>query len=367
MKLLALALLLAPLPLAAQSDTASALPTDPTQLLTMAAPLYDYTSPDMKPWHVRYHYQNFDQSGTLTSEGDFEYWSATTSVSKASWKSGDQSYLEWHTADGKELRAGTRKSLEGMDHTLTAALIPGFLKIKDSHSGDRPLKYFTTVISSQPVACAGSAQSSTVQVRPSTVPGEEQMQIEIKPSTGDTKIDSLDGASPGYCFDQHTPVLIASHEAGTITTLYGKNRKFQNHNFPGQFTISYVGAKRVVAKLEDLKEVHANDAAFTPSADATEYVRQTTWTVPVTDLVLDKSVEPVHPENAQGARIGGTVVVRATITKDGGVKEASVVSSPDDSLSAAALNAVRQWHYKPYTMNGQQKEVNTWIKVAFKP
>ena len=40
----------------AQSDTAGALPTDPNALLAMAAPYYDYLSPDMKPWHMRYHY-----------------------------------------------------------------------------------------------------------------------------------------------------------------------------------------------------------------------------------------------------------------------------------------------------------------------
>jgi hypothetical protein len=175
MKLFALALLLAPFPLAAQSDAATALPTDPDQLLTLAAPLYDYASPDMKPWHIRYHYQNFDQSGKALAEGDFDYWWSTTGMSKASWTSGGQSYTEWHPADGTELRSGTMKAPAGMEHRIKFALLPAFVKLKDPHPGDRPRQYFTTVVSSQPVACVGSAQGSTVSVRPSPYAGKDDV------------------------------------------------------------------------------------------------------------------------------------------------------------------------------------------------
>src|ERR1700760_1241935 len=91
----------------AQSDTAGALPTDPNALLAMAAPYYDYLSPDMKPWHMRYHYQNYDEKGVPGAEGEFDYWWSTSKVSRASWTQGNQSHIEWHTADGKELRSTT--------------------------------------------------------------------------------------------------------------------------------------------------------------------------------------------------------------------------------------------------------------------
>lgn len=369
MKLLALVLLLCPLPLAAQSDAASPLPTDPNQLLTIAAQFYDYASPDMKPWHVRYHYQSFDQSGQPLGEGDFDYWWSTTKVTKISWTNGDQSHIEWHTADGKELRSVTGKDIGGLDHRLSSALIPGFLKINDQKPRDRPLVYFITLVSSQPVACVGASRSSTVQVRPSTVSGESA--LGITPSNADKKIDTLDAASPGYCFDQHAPVLIASHENGTITTFYGQNRKFQNHNFADQITISYVGAKRVVATLKDLTEVPADDPSFTPSPDAKEYVSQMTRTVSpliqIPTLTLIKRVDPVYPPSARAAHVEGTVVVQATIAKDGTMKDAKVISSPSDALSEAALDAVRQWLYKPNIVNGQPTEIHTKISVTFHP
>ena len=260
----------------AQSDAAGVLPSDPNALLQMAAPHYDYASPDMKPWHIRYHYQYYDENGLPGAEGEFDYWWSTTKVSRASWTHGIQSHIECHTADGKELRSVTGNDIPSMEHRLYFALLPGFLKMKDSLSGDRQLKYFTTKYSSQQLACVGS----------------------VKPSNADTKIDSLDSVWPAYCFEEHEPVLIASHENGTLTNLYGQVQKFQNHNFAGQIEISYVGKKRVEARLEDLSEVHADDAAFTPSTDAKEYIPQTISTVvpamQMKPLVLIKRVDPVY-------------------------------------------------------------------------
>jgi protein TonB len=60
-------------------------------------------------------------------------------------------------------------------------------------------------------------------------------------------------------------------------------------------------------------------------------------------------------------------VVEATIGKDGRITDANVVSSPEASLSAAALDAVRQWRYEPYTVNGQPTEIHTRISVGFVP
>jgi protein TonB len=59
------------------------------------------------------------------------------------------------------------------------------------------------------------------------------------------------------------------------------------------------------------------------------------------------------------------VLIRAKIGKDGRIENAEVVSSPDPSLSAAALDAVRQWRYRPYVLNGQTVEADTPISVIF--
>lgn len=77
-----------------------------------------------------------------------------------------------------------------------------------------------------------------------------------------------------------------------------------------------------------------------------------------------KDVAPVYPAIAKSARVGGTVVVEATIDADGKVAEAHVVKSVP-LLDQAALDAVRQWEYKPSTLNGKAVPVVMTVNVNF--
>ena len=76
-------------------------------------------------------------------------------------------------------------------------------------------------------------------------------------------------------------------------------------------------------------------------------------------------VPPIYPPSARAAHISGKVVIQALIVKDGIPQNAKVVSSPDESLSQAALDAVRQWRYQPYTLNGEPVSVMTTINLEF--
>jgi TonB family protein len=73
---------------------------------------------------------------------------------------------------------------------------------------------------------------------------------------------------------------------------------------------------------------------------------------------------PVYPIDAKNAGVSGTVVLAATIDTDGMVKELHVASGPD-LLQQAALDAVREWRFRPYLLNGQPVEVHTQINVVF--
>lgn len=81
---------------------------------------------------------------------------------------------------------------------------------------------------------------------------------------------------------------------------------------------------------------------------------------------LDHLVEPIYPKDAADERIKGTVTLEATIGKDGSVKNLRYVSGPQ-MLAPAAMDAVRQWHYKPTTLDGRPAEVSTTINVIFAP
>ena len=81
-------------------------------------------------------------------------------------------------------------------------------------------------------------------------------------------------------------------------------------------------------------------------------------------LVL-KRVQPRYPSQALQMRIQGPVQLQATITKNGDIANLKVVSG-DAVLAHAAQEAVRQWKYKPYYLNGEPVQIETQILVNFK-
>lgn len=79
---------------------------------------------------------------------------------------------------------------------------------------------------------------------------------------------------------------------------------------------------------------------------------------------LAYKVVPTYPSLAKSARIQGQVLLQAVISKQGGIENLRVVSGPP-MLVSAAVEAVRQWRYRPYILNGEPVEVETQITVNF--
>lgn len=75
-------------------------------------------------------------------------------------------------------------------------------------------------------------------------------------------------------------------------------------------------------------------------------------------------VEPTYPSQAFQDRVQGTVILKALISKEGAIEDLQVISG-DPLLSGAAIDAVKQWRYRPYTLNGEPVEVDTQIVVNF--
>ncbi len=84
----------------------------------------------------------------------------------------------------------------------------------------------------------------------------------------------------------------------------------------------------------------------------------------VSQGLLIRQVKPNYPALARQARIQGTVVLQAVISKDGSIEHLTLVSG-HPMLAPAAIEAVKQWKYKPYFLNGEPVEVDTTINVNF--
>ena len=84
----------------------------------------------------------------------------------------------------------------------------------------------------------------------------------------------------------------------------------------------------------------------------------------VTTGMLIRRVEPSYPALARSARISGNVVLKAIINREGLIQDLQLVSG-HPMLVPSAIDAVRQWRYRPYLLNGQPVEVETTITVIF--
>jgi len=84
----------------------------------------------------------------------------------------------------------------------------------------------------------------------------------------------------------------------------------------------------------------------------------------VAEGFLLKKHPPAYPPIAKAARVSGTVVLDATISKTGAVENLRVLSG-HPLLQQAALDAVKTWRYKPYLLNGHPITVETTVNVIF--
>jgi protein TonB len=73
---------------------------------------------------------------------------------------------------------------------------------------------------------------------------------------------------------------------------------------------------------------------------------------------------PVYPAIAKAAGVHGTVVLQATISKNGTIENLRVMSGPV-LLQQAAMDAVKTWRYRPYLLNGEPVKVETTVNVVF--
>ena len=84
----------------------------------------------------------------------------------------------------------------------------------------------------------------------------------------------------------------------------------------------------------------------------------------VSNGLLIRKVQPAYPPLARQARIQGQVLLQAQISKDGSIENLQLISG-HPMLAPAAIEAVKQWRYKPYMLNGEPEAVDTQVVVNF--
>jgi len=87
----------------------------------------------------------------------------------------------------------------------------------------------------------------------------------------------------------------------------------------------------------------------------------------VAKVLLIKKVDPQFPNELREAGVRGPVVLQILISKEGNVEPSITAVSGDPKLVPAAMEAVKTWKYKPYTLNGTAVEVETTVSIPYPP
>jgi len=117
------------------------------------------------------------------------------------------------------------------------------------------------------------------------------------------------------------------------------------------------GATSSASTPNGLADARTIDARTTGAGDRVQLSPQTTQSVSV-------SVAPDYPLLARQMKVQGAVSLQALISREGTIQELQILSGPS-ILAAAAREAVKQWHFKPYLQNGQPVETQARITVNF--
>ena len=214
---------------------------------------------------------------------------------------------------------------------------------------------------------SSTAQTSSIEMTPaapSTAPASATVVASPSPATktqASATSNSMNSASPKDTEGEESDVTVTHLESAP------------------KLVVKSGLATKPSAKSESTAEVAAPSLGVNEDQSAiSNIVQSTTAAVPkvapqqtlkvsqgVTQGLLLRRVQPVYPPQALQMHIQGAVQVLATINKEGKITSLKVLSG-DPILSRAATEAVSQWRYKPYFLNGEPVEIQTQIVVNFK-
>ena len=313
-------------------------------LLEAAAPHYDFSSPEMKPWHLKATYQLYDDAGKPTEQGTYEYWWASPKVHRSTWARKGASRTEWHTVGGVFETQESGEPLKYFERDLPRLLLSPLPNEGETDSKDVKLAHREVKIGKVKVPCVMLVQT--------------KMESE---ASGPPPI----GKYATYCFDTDAHALRFAYRYGQLTIEFLHVVKIQSRYLP--FSIQIIdGQKQMFSvTVTQVSGLNPEDSALLPAKDA----KVSEPTVFQSDIVLRnelvKRVMPAYPSEARADRKQGTVALAAIIGTDGRIEHLELIVSPWPILTKAAEDGIEQWRYKPYLVDGKPVKVETTINVVF--
>jgi protein TonB len=218
----------------------------------------------------------------------------------------------------------------------------------------------TSSVSQQPITTASHAPAAESAVAPSVPITEPRSSVSQPIAPQNSKPSANIGNSPAITIDADTEPVTKKAAPAIVVKSYAAGKKPQAQ---GEESAPQLPSPLAVASPNDknLSGLMSSVPTALPKATlATLKISQG-----VSQGLLIKRVQPRYPQNALAMRVQGAVELQATINKEGNISNLKVVKG-DAVLARAATEAVRQWRYKPYYLNGEPVDIETQITVNFK-
>jgi len=308
------------------------MPTDPKELMLLAAKVNGLTGDDVKPWHLKATYKTFDEQGNVKDQGIYEEF----------WVSSKEFKRTFTGAAFTQTEFGTEKGIMVFGKQI-------------------PLPNPITQLRNEFV---GSMMS------PEAIQGTN---FELKQrEVGNIKFDCLNPiTSAGIlygtisCLDIGKSILRLSASQGGTQSIHNGIVKFQNRYIAEDLRLIQQSRLVLTSHIDTIEGLKTtDDTLFQPPTDATAKRISITVAGGVSAGMLLKNVPPDYPLYAIVEGIQGTVVLQATISKEGRIIDLHVISGPSE-LQQASMDAVKQWKYRPYLLNDEPVEVQTIVNVLF--
>ena len=317
----------------AQETSAAALPSDPRELMLLATKTNGLTGDDVQLWHLKATYQLFDDRGNVKDQGTYEeFW-----VNPAKYKrivTGTKfNYSVYGTEKGAFFSGDQEQEFAGEDDVRRGLLnwLPTPEVIEKNNyflhkREDSGLKF----------ACLNQIDANGLAFGPS------------------------------WCLDADKLILRISFSSNGDQILHNRILRFRGRFLTGNMQLNHGGRTALSAHLDSIETIGTVDeAAFlSPAGALPRKARRISIAGGVSQGFLIKRVVPEYPSAAKEAGVSGTVVLKAVIGKDGRIRNLQVVSGPT-MLKQAALDAVKQWVYRPYMLYDEPVEVQTTVNVIF--
>jgi len=303
------------------------MPTDPTALMSLAREKNGLDSLDVQPWHIRGTYTFFDFDGKPYNTGVYEEWWFSERKYKRSYVSAKFNQVDYATGTGL-YREGSQDWPGFNELSLRSNLI-------EPLPDDGTLKAFKLRHHAEPV---GKSDINCVTLR--------------YPLSSNITVSK--GFFPDFCFEPLIPALRLVLQMGGAQTVYDSIVAFQGHYLAQELRTVVKGKPRITLKLDLIEKLKdAPDTILAPPSNALPIDLAAVSLKSAAGFgwqLKDSSLD--RPKDIRNRPIDGTVVIQATVGKDGHVTNAQVTSGPPE-LQQAAIDAVRQWVYRPFRVMGE--------------